>query len=250
MNAMTRIAVLVGAGVAAIAPATAAHASGPPHISLNDGSGWTRDATEPLFDLSDIAPGWSSTATVSVRNDGGAAAALILKSSNIVDNENGCDHPESIVDSTCSGDDAGELGHEMTFAVFPQDSSVTTPIWQGTLYDLEQGVMLADTVEPNAIDTYRIEAQLPYSSGNETQTDTVGFGLRWTLSAAGSSSTVAVKGAKFIRTPRGNVVQRVLHSLPFTGSDIGRLLGGSLGLVCAGAALTMLARTSRRPRAD
>src|SRR6185437_2279519 len=105
------------------------------HISINVGSGWTHDAAAPLFDFSRIAPGWNQSVAIGVRNDSSEPSVLTLNSSSILDNENGCTHSERYVDSTCSGSNTGELGHELVLSVYPQVPG-TQPLWSGDLYDL------------------------------------------------------------------------------------------------------------------
>src|SRR5947209_6540902 len=144
MRAIRHAAAAVAVGTALVVAAAPAMADSG-HISINTGSGWTHDASHPLFSVDRITPGWSGSTSLSVRNDSSETANLTLEPTNIVDDENGCDHPESYVDSTCSGANAGELGHELILRVYDQTDSAS-PIWQGNLYDLESNPTLDSNV--------------------------------------------------------------------------------------------------------
>src|SRR4051794_20154793 len=100
MTRVTRWACVLLTMAAVAVPATAWADSG--HISVNVGNGWTRDSTEPLFDSDPIAPGWSGSRDLQVRNDSDTDAALLLSATDIVGDENGCNHPETYADTTCA----------------------------------------------------------------------------------------------------------------------------------------------------
>jgi len=226
---------------AASASATATSTAGAGQVSVNTGSGWTHDPTGPLFDFSRIAPGWSATKTIGIRNDGPASAALSLDASNVVDNENGCNHPESVVDTSCSGTDAGELGAEMILAVYDSADTATTPLWRGSIRALEQPATLG-SLSTGAVRSLVIAAELPAASGNETQTDSVTFDLAVNLDGA----TVAVEGTKTTRAT-GGLVNRALDQLPFTGTPAERLVAAAICLLLLGSAVSLFARGRRAP---
>jgi hypothetical protein len=236
--ALTLPAVSAGA-----APSTASTGQ----VSVNTGSGWTHDPTTPLFDFTHIVPGWTGTATLGVRNDSTGTTSLSLKATNVVDNENGCNHPESAVDTTCTGDDTGELSREVTFALFDDHGSGTydaTPSWTGSIRDLEQPGALG-TIAAGATRRVRIVADLPRAAGNDTQSDTVSFDL---LVRLDGTATVAVEGTKTVKSSGPGIVQSAIDKLPFTGTPAERLVALALSLLLAGAALTMGARHWRRPQ--
>ena len=218
------------------------------HLSINLGHGWQQDSTDPIFQLDSIAPGWSASRTMLVRNDSGEPAKLAFTADDIVDAENGCNAPESLVDTTC-GPDQGELGHAVQFSltVDPENDGTfeAAPRWAGTLYDITSPRVIDADVPAHGTVGVRIHGILPFATtGNEVQTDRLGFGLRITLEQAGSVSAVEVKGTKTSRPPSGEV----LGSLPFTGSRIDRMVASSLWLIIVGVALTLLgrARVARR----
>lgn len=266
------------AGVAAICAATAilpagTAAASTQDISVNTGSGWVHDSATPLFDVSRMAPGFDQSATMLVRNDATDAGDLSLSSTDIVEYENGCMHSEAVVDTTC-GALQGELGHELVFSVYadPDNDGTfeTTPRWTGTLYDLAKPVDLLNDLAGGGIAGLRVEMTLPHSSGNETQTDQVGFSLRLTLTGAGGEDSspgssgsgpstgpgsistpqgpgsVEVKGIKVVRHPHTGLLHDITSELPFTGTDSERLVAGALWLLIAGTSLALLAKTRRR----
>jgi hypothetical protein len=242
MSRTARITAALAAAAAFSVP-VAAHAADN-RISVNTGSGWTHDAGEPLLDVTHIFPGWSQSRELQVRNDGTSAATLSMIVTNIDDAENGCNHPESFVDTTC-GSDGGEPSGQLQLTVYvdPEDDGTfeTEPVWSGTPADLSTAALLADEMDTDEALGLRVDASLPYESGNETQTDQVAFDLQLSL----EGDTVVVEGARHTREPERGVVGTVVDHLPFTGSPTGRLAAGAGWLVGAGVLLTMLARRRR-----
>jgi hypothetical protein len=233
----------VGAGVVAIAP-TAAYADDG-HISVNVGNGWEHDASAPLFDITNIFPGWTDSRTLHVRNDSDQTASLSLAATDVVEDENGCNHPESFADSTC-GADEGELGSQLLLTAYvdpDNDGSFeATPTWTGTVQQLETATDLLGAVPSGGVVGLRLDAELPYASGNETQTDQVEFGLRLTLDGASTE----VEGTKVVRHQNGGPATRVLGGLPFTGSPVERLVQAGLWAALAGGFLVLAGRSRRR----
>lgn len=267
---MTRLRpalVLAGATAAVIvALPSAAHAASDP-ISINLGSGWVHDSSAPLFNDTRIAPGWTGTKTLEVRNNTNASMTLGISSADIVDSENGCMHSEALVDTTCgNGPDQGELGHEMVFSVYldPTDTGTYTgpPAWTGTLYDIQAAAVLSSSVPANGVWGVRVTAELPYSSGNETQTDSVGYSLRLDGDGTGAGLTTSVLGETFTKAggdPAGSSgihVASVLGetfgagSLPFTGSYADVLLPVGITLVLGGGLLRLSAIRRRARSSD
>jgi hypothetical protein len=277
---MTKTRRLLGVAAATAAlvavPATAAQAT-TQDISINLGSGWVHDAATPLFAVTGFAPGLSQTQTLLVRNDTTDAGDLALSADSIVENENGCMHSEAVIDFTC-GATQGELGHELVFSVFldPENdgSYQAAPTWTGTLYDLTTPATLLTNIPGGGIVGLKVDMALPFSSGNETQTDDVDFSFRLSLAGSGSPDSpgstsgsgpsagsgpvstpqgpgsVEVKGIKVTRHPHHSVLHDITSELPFTGSDTERLVAGALWLLVAGTALTLLAKTRRRRTAE
>lgn len=257
---VSAVGIACSAAISLLSPA--AHAADDP-ISINLGNGWVHDSAAPLFHEARIVPGWSTTRTLLVRNNTDAPMALGISAADIVDSENGCTHAESIVDNTCgSGPDQGELGREMIVSVFVDPTntgSVTAaPTWTGTLRGLLQVAALDSSVPAHAISGVRITTQLPWTSGNETQTDSVSFGLRLDAEDAGGVTlATAVLGQTFAQgadpTAAGadhptSVLGEVVTaaSLPFTGTYAVVALPVGLALVAAGVVLWLGATRVRR----
>lgn len=223
---------------------TAAWADGSPAI-INLGSGWVQSANDPLFDVRHITPGWDESRTLEIRNDGSRAAELALRVANLAEDENGCNPPEALVDSTC-GAAAGELGHRMLLTVYadPEDDGTfePSPRWAGSLYDLTDRAILASSMPAGSTWGLRIEAGLPVTVTNQTQTDQVRFDMQFLVDGEGP----VVEGTKVTRPPRG-VLGSVVDRLPFTGTEAGRLVTGAGWLAVAGVLLVQLGRR-RRPR--
>jgi hypothetical protein len=250
LNAASRatLALVGAAAFAVMLPATTAGAaptSTSGTISVNTGHGWTHDPTTPLFDFTRIAPGWSASTTMAVRNDTDLPAAIGLNAADVVEDENGCNHPETYADTTCTGSNAGELGKEIILTVYADagnDGSYdASPTWTGSIEALEQRVTLASQLPAGGATSYKIDAELPTSSGNETQTDQVSFDLEVAL----DGTSVAVQGTKITRHPGSGPLHRVLAKLPLTGTPAERLAAAGLSLLLVGTAL-MLAGVHRR----
>lgn len=228
-------------GVLAFTPT--AHAD-PDPVQVNTGTGWVHDSLTPLFDVSRVFPGWTSTRTLALRNNTADAARLAVSATDIVDRENGCNHPEALVDPTC-GANQGELGHEMNIDVYVDaegdGSFPSSPTWSGNLYDLADPVLVDGAVPAQGVVGLRLTAELPLSSGNETQTDQLGFGFRMSLEGDGSSATVAVQGAKHVRGAGG-----ILQRLPLTGVNVDRWIKGGLWGTLGGIWLLVVIGTARR----
>jgi hypothetical protein len=223
-------------------------------IEINAGHGWEHDLSSPLFSIGSIIPGWQQSRSFQVRNDGDSASTIDLSSSGIVERENGCVHGEAVVDTTC-GPDQGELGRKLVFHVYtdPSDTSTfgTDPIWTGTLYGLEHPLTLDANLPAHASFGVEIVADLPFATGDEVETDQVGFNLRLGLAQNGSPGT-GVLGKKIhrggstgINLP-GSSVNGLSSDLPFTG-----IYGAAIGaagacLLMAGALLVVLGRRRRK----
>ena len=253
MTRVMRAALALGGALAFALPAANASATAPAapaapntgQLSVNTGSGWTHDPTDPLFDITRIAPGWTETKTFDVRNDSPASAAISLHSANVDDEENGCNHPESFIDTTCSGPNAGELGGEIILSLYAGSGSGgtfdATPSWTGSIRALQLATGLGP-LAAGATRAYKIVAELPYSSGNETQTDSVSFDLVVGLDGA----TVAVEGTKTTRPPTSNPITRAIDQLPFTGTPAQRLVAAALSMLLGGTVLVLLFRRRRK----
>jgi hypothetical protein len=205
-------------------------------------------AGSPMFDVTNIYPGWTQSGELRIGNNTDAGATITLEATDIVDLENGCNHPESFADQTC-GVEGGELAEQLLMTLYVDDDGdqqvEAAPTWSGPLRELaDDPVPVATHLAAGATTVVRVDASLPSTSGNETQTDQVAFDLRVSLEGV----TVVVEGAKHTRTPDRGVLGSVVDHLPFTGTPAGRLVTGAGWLAGAGLLLLLLARR-RRPRA-
>jgi hypothetical protein len=235
-------AVLTSLALVAIATASPASAdSGRVLVDLHDGYGWVHDSTTPLLSFSRLAPGSVRSASFAVRNASADSAELSLASLAVSDDDNGCNHPESLVDSTC-GSGEGDLGHELQLRVYVDrthsSTFAATPTWTGSVYDLNAARTLDATMPSDGQVDIKVEAELPLSSGNETQTDQLGFDLKVMLASATGEDSTEVKGVKRVRGGGG---------LPFTGSSVLAALEVGVGLVLLG--VLVLTSIRRRPLA-
>lgn len=275
MIALRKLAAAGVAAAVALLPTAPAAIAAPPGLSINTGSGWTQGSTTPLFSIGKIVPGWSDTEGFEIRNDTTSSGVLYLAANNIVEAENGCTPDESLVDTTC-GANEGELGQYLQFRLFldPENDGTfeATPAWTGTLGDIATPIVLSSNMPAGGTWGIRVEAALPIATGNQTQSDQVGFDFALTLTGAGTSGSsgdssgsgpstgpgsqttpqgpgsVEVKGIKVSRADPG-LLHDITSSLPFTGGPVERLLAGAVWLLVAGTALSMLAAARRRGRA-
>lgn len=216
-------------------------------ISVNDGHGWQQDTTAPLFSLGQIIPGWQQVRTFEVRNDGTSPTEVALESTDVTERENGCIHGEAQVDQTC-GSGQGELGHALQFSV--SVGSATTPSWTGTLYDLETPVVLSPALPTSGTETVHISADLPFTTGDEVETDTVGFDFR----IDAEQDPTQVLGETVHRGNSGTVVMSGAEpqspgQLAMTGIDLLAEIAAGLCLLSAGFALVVFGRSRRRGHA-
>lgn len=240
------LAVATTLAVVGTGPAMAATGGGAGQVQINTGSGWSTDITSPLFQLGGAVPGWQQSRSFEVRNDTAAPTEIGLQSDNVVERENGCMHGEAAVDSTC-GADQGELGHTLRFSVYL--GSATAPAWSGSLYDLVTPIVLIQSLPPDSAETVRMTATVPWSTGDEIETDSVAFDLGIISQQSGpqvlgesvhrgGAGTATVSGAGFPSTSH----------LALTGLDLLLDVVAAFACIGAGGVLLVLARSRRRLR--
>lgn len=188
--AMTALAVSLLGPVAAQAA---------PQIELNiNGSGFTANPVTALFNLNNLAPGQSNTGTVGVRNPYSDDGTLKLQATNVKNWENGCNGSEHAAgDTTCGGgSDQGELGAALVFSVEVSAGPVGpwTHTWSGSTADLEAVADVHVTV-PASSDRYlRMTVTLPWTTGNEVQSDSIAFDLRVNLTSNAGTGGGVIPG--------------------------------------------------------
>ena len=91
-----------------------------------DGQGFSHEPAGPLLSFDRLAPGYSTSGEVAVKNDSTEPVALHLRATNIHDDENGCLAQETRDgDSTC-GDRGGELARWLEIAITGTDATDTS----------------------------------------------------------------------------------------------------------------------------
>jgi hypothetical protein len=218
-------AVAVLAGVVLGAAAAPAGASGGLVIDVEGGG--------PIFQTDSVYPGFETSTTVHVRNDGSGPAVLTLRSASIID-EDHCSPAELRAEMPC-GSGKGDLGEQMELSVDVLTADGYQPVWSGSVYELEQGEVLADPLDADgSTATFRFGAHLPTWSGNETQMDVLGFDLRFDLEGRGSAEVAGM----VLGRPSGTSGVSVLGlELPVTGRGAAAAAAGAALLVSSGAVL-------------
>lgn len=249
-----------------------------PGLSINTGSGWTQTSTSPLFNISQILPGWTDSRTFLLRNDSSTSGPLYVNAADIVEDENGCVPSEALVDTTCAPAD-GELGHALRFSIYvdPENDGTfeSTPRWMGSVYDILSPTLLVSDLPAGKTWGIRIDGSLPLSTSNVTQSDEMGFDFALTTTGIGTpgtpgtpgttgqtSGSVPTTGPGSVSAPQGPgsvVVEGIKHTrhqdhsvlrdiaeLPFTGDDTQRMAASAFWLLIAGMTLTVVAKTRRR----
>ncbi|HEX7716751.1 MAG TPA: hypothetical protein VF416_05645 [Marmoricola sp.] len=207
-----RLACLVGLALTPLGVATTATA----HAALVG----TSDAG-PLR----IMPGSSEVLDLSVPNDSDAPADLRVQAVGVTEDDNGCVLPEQQAGDTTCGPDGGELGGWLALRLVRTSDAGEQELWSGTLDQLATGTDVLEGVAGGSTPPLRLEVALPRAATNETQSDRVGFTLRWTYTGQPSQATV-------LGVQQGTSgASGVLGGLADTGTAV------SLGLVAALAAL-------------
>ncbi len=267
--------VLVGvAGLAllvAILNPGAAEASGE-HVSISivgGDQGFTTHPAGALVDTKGLVPGRSVSGTMGVRSDFAESSELRIQLVEVADDDNGCAPAEAAVDRTC-GRDQGELGAALvcTLDVATSEDGTYRPTWTGSATQLAQGVPAAEGIAAGETRWVRLTVNLPFSSGNETQTDTYGFGVQVIVQTTSGTGGVEIGGgngsaggpgggagngsAGSARGGSGNGVAGASGNqtgLAFTGTQIVLLISTGALLIAGGLVLVAGARIRRRDAA-
>ncbi|PIY80492.1 MAG: hypothetical protein COY80_02635 [Candidatus Pacebacteria bacterium CG_4_10_14_0_8_um_filter_42_14] len=130
--------------------------------------------------------------TWTITNSGSVPGNLTFQMNDLVNNDNGCNEPEAIVDTTCAnpGPGEGELGAAITTTVLLNKGAGNATVVSSNLATANQGayatqwVANAGTVTIPAGGT--VDVTLNWSTdsasyGNEIQSDGVSFGLQYDL---------------------------------------------------------------------
>ena len=219
-----------------------------------DGEGFVSHTSKPVIQTSRLAPGYSTTGALVLKNDSSTPAHVRLQTVRVRDDDNGCNRPETRDGDTTCGQGGGELSDWLEATVSRSSNGSTQALWHGSLSALAVGVDLPDEIKAGATWPLRLTLELPYAAPNQTQTDRVGFGLRWSASAdvAGvrPPSSAEVLGTEAFAAGTSDTGPVIGGGrgvpLPFTGAEIGiRLLLTDAGLLAAGVALLFSSRRRR-----
>jgi hypothetical protein len=188
--------------------------------------------------LQRLAPGFGGRTEVRVVNESSGSADLVLQAVDVVDDENTCIGQETREGDVTCDSDGGELSSWLRVAVF-RGGSIT---WQGTMDELEAGVPVAADLPAGETVPLEVDVALPFAAGNDTMTDRVQFGLRWTASAETGESDTEILGVDAFAGNGGQPGAGV--PLPFTGVTVEPWLLWFAGVLVAGGCVLLAA--SRR----
>ncbi len=134
--------------------------------------------------------------TWTINNKGTLPGNLTLALASLINNENGCNEPEEIVDATCDdpGPDQGELGNAMSVTVLlDQDGAGGADPVQVVAADLATANQATYAAEWNtnagtvtipaggSVDVTMNWETSPADYGNEIQSDSLGFDVNFVL---------------------------------------------------------------------
>jgi LPXTG-motif cell wall-anchored protein len=194
-----------------------------------DDIGFTASPRGALLDFDRLSPGGSTQGTFAVRNDAPNSGKLSIALRDVHDDDNGCRPSEALVDHGC-GDGQGELGSQTVLTVAASDN-VGGPfraVWTGSPRSLAQTRATVRTLPASATTWLRLTIALPASSGDETQTDELHFGVVLTLTGEfGRVSTV-------IEQPPAGLGGLPFGRLPVTGAPLVAIMVLGGGLIVAG----------------
>lgn len=119
--------------------------------------------------------------TWTVNNAGSLPGRLYFSIDNLINHENGCNEPETLIDGTCTGENAGELGQSIDVVVSLDGTPVTTTTFSTTDETaIETAWQALDPVIIPAGQSKEVSIEWsagPDDYGNEIQSDSVAFDL-------------------------------------------------------------------------
>jgi len=231
------------------APMAAAYGDGTGRLLFDvpdDGHGFVEAPSRPLISTGGLAPGYDASGDIRVKNDSGHPIDLRLQATDVVDDENGCIEQETRDgDDSCDEGTDGELGDWLEITLVDLASDADTALWTGSVFDLEEGAVLAEALPVGAALSLRMTTLLPYAAGNDTMTDRVGYDLRWTASTNTGAATIDILGTELSAPGSGPTTSTGL-TLPFTGTTLAPWqLASGVAAVAVGVALMTNARRRR-----
>jgi hypothetical protein len=223
---------IVGLATGLGAPVRAAASASPLLLRVpGDPAGWTATPSRPVFNFSRMAPGGSVSGEVDVQNTSTQVASLQLAALGVHSDKNCVAGGPTGVGPCGAGN--GSLDRLLVFTV--RLTSTSTPLWTGSILDLEKGVPITSTMAGPSTLALVMGTSLPSTVGNVAEEDTLSFGLRLTLTEAGGVTGSGVLG---VTAP----------PVPFTGALLLPSMLLALGVVAAGALLVLFAAERRGRR--
>lgn len=228
-------ALVVGAGVV-VAAFNAGTAGAADFGSLDvDVEGGTH-----LFDSYEMYPGSSTESLVTLTNTGDGSAVVSMRVVDAVSDDNGCTPPESRVDTTC-GDGEGELAADVVLTI-EHDSDGAVPIVErAPLATLQEFVRVAD-LGASQTQRFRFTLELPASSGNETQSDSLVFSVAFVTEATQLAQSVVPPGPTGVTSVGARLST---GTLPQTGLTARPVLVLAAASVVVGLPLVRFARSRK-----
>jgi hypothetical protein len=227
--ALAGLLLVVGLAAGLATPVRAAASSNPLLLHVpGDPAGWTAAPSRPVFNFSRMAPGGSVSGEVDVQNTSTQVASLQLAALGVHSDKNCVAGGPTGVGPCGAGN--GSLDRLLVFTV--RLTSTSTPLWTGSILDLEKGVPITSRMAGPSALALVMETSLPSNVGNVAEEDTLSFGLRLTLTEAGGTTGTGVLG---VTAP----------PVPFTGALLLPSLLLAIGVAAAGALLVLFAAERR-----
>lgn len=138
------------------------------------------------FSLTNLVPGNSGTGYWTIKNVGNVNGYLDLESKTVVNDDNNCNEPENLVDSSC-GAGQGELGANTTVVLFVDDNhngvvdSGDAPLFTGTLDGLVAATVADIPLNANAEKYVSMNWTIPSTVENIIQSDSATFSATFEL---------------------------------------------------------------------
>ncbi|MDO8515027.1 MAG: TasA family protein [bacterium] len=138
------------------------------------------------FSLSNLVPGNSGTAYWTVKNVGNVNGYLDLESKTVVNDDNSCNEPEGLVDTTC-GAGEGDLGANTNITLFVDvnhDGVVDggdVSLYTGTLNGLVAATVADISLNANTEKYISMNWAIPVAVENIIQSDSTTLGMTFEL---------------------------------------------------------------------
>jgi predicted ribosomally synthesized peptide with SipW-like signal peptide len=126
------------------------------------------------FNLSNLKPGDSSSATVNLSNAGSISGALTMKIQNVVNSPGSTPEPEPPPDS-------GLLGDKIILTVM---NATGNPLAYGTLNSLQNLFINLASLPAGGSTAIQVKYEVPAAAGNDIQGDSVSFDILFSLEQA------------------------------------------------------------------